>query len=158
MKHLLLALLLCLPLAASPSDAQDVTVQRVPAPGGVVDTRLAGLIIGFSIRFRSGSKVTRHKVSRLVHREIEIGWIAATAIVALFFFWWTTSANLQQAGAPAGAMEIHIEAKQWMWKAGHPDGTRELSTLHVPADQPVTLYLNSQELVAYIRSLKGDVP
>ena len=47
MKHLLLALLLCLPLAASPSDAQDVTVQRVPAPGGVVDTRLAGLIIGY---------------------------------------------------------------------------------------------------------------
>ncbi|WCR11050.1 cytochrome c oxidase subunit II [Paracoccus stylophorae] len=108
---------------------------------------VAGLIVGFSIRFRSGSKVTRHKVSRLIHREIEIGWIAATAIVALFFFWWTTSANLQQAAAPAGAMEIHIEAKQWMWKASHPDGTREISTLHVPAGQPVRLYLNSQDVI-----------
>jgi cytochrome c oxidase subunit 2 len=108
---------------------------------------VAGLIVGFSIRFRSGSRVTRHKVSHLVHREIEIGWIAATALAALFFFWWTTSANLQQQAAPAGAMEIHIEAKQWMWKASHPDGARELGTLHVPAGQPVLLYLDSQDVI-----------
>ncbi len=113
----------------------------------VIVVLVAALVIGFSIRFRSGSKVTRHKVPRILSREIEIGWTAATAFVALFLFWWTAAANLQQADIQSGAMEIHVEAKQWMWKASHSNGVRELNALHVPVGQPVMLYLNSQDVI-----------
>lgn len=108
---------------------------------------VASLLIGFSIRFRSGSKAARHNVPGLHRREIEIGWIAATAFAALFFFWWATSLNLQFQKPPDGAIEIHINAKQWMWKASHENGARELGTLHVPVGQPVKLYMESQDVI-----------
>ncbi len=40
---------------------------------------------------------------------------------------------------PAGAMEVYIVGKQWMWKAQHMDGAREINELHVPVGRPVKL-------------------
>ena len=37
---------------------------------------------------------------------------------------------------PAGAMEIFVVGKQWMWKVQHPDGQREINELHVPIGPP----------------------
>lgn len=44
-------------------------------------------------------------------------------------------------------MEIHVTAKQWMWKAAHAGGARELESLHIPVGQPVLLYLDSQDVI-----------
>lgn len=122
---------------------------------------VAALLIGFSVRFRSGSDATRHKVSRVHSREIEIGWTAATAFVALFLFWWASSVSLQQEKPPEDAMEVRILAQQWMWKASHEGGARELNSLHIPVDQPVLLSLSSQDVIHsfYIPAfrLKQDV-
>lgn len=108
---------------------------------------VAALLIGFSIRFRSGSDVERRRVPGMLSHQIEIGWTAATAFAALFIFWWTASTSLQQQEPPENAMEIHVTAKQWMWKASHEGGARELGSLHVPVDQPVKLYLDSQDVI-----------
>ena len=105
------------------------------------------LILVFAIRFRSGSSAPRHRVPRLFSREIEIGWTAATAFVALFLFWFAAGTTLHQIKIPANAMEVHVEAKQWMWKTRQPNGVRELNALHVPTGQPVALYLNSQDVI-----------
>ena len=105
------------------------------------------LLVVFSIRFRSGSDAPRHQTSTLHRRELEIGWTSATVILALFFFWWTASKGLVEQRLPEDALEVHVEAKQWMWKARHPGGQRELNALHVPAGQPVIVYLNSQDVI-----------
>ena len=33
---------------------------------------------------------------------------------------------------PEDATPIYVVAKQWMWKFQHPEGQREIDTLHVP--------------------------
>ena len=108
---------------------------------------VASLILVFSVRFRSGSGAPRHQTGSLHRREFEIGWTAATVLLALFFFWWTASKGLVEQRLPEEALEIHVEAKQWMWKARHPGGQRELNALHLPAGQPVIVYLNSQDVI-----------
>lgn len=108
---------------------------------------VASLIVVFAIRFRSGSRAPRHRVSSLHSHEFEIGWTGAVGFLALFLFWWTASHGLRQTEMPQDAIEIHVEAKQWMWKARHPGGQRELNALHVPAGQPVVVYLNSQDVI-----------
>ncbi len=40
---------------------------------------------------------------------------------------------------PKDALEIHVVAKQWMWRIQHPSGAREIDELHVPADTNVRL-------------------
>ena len=108
---------------------------------------VGGLIVVFGVRFRRGTDVARHRVPALLSREIEIGWTAATAFLALFVFWWVSSYQISQFDPPSGAMEMHVEAKQWMWKTQHPSGAREINALHVPKGQPVVLYMSSQDVI-----------
>jgi len=47
----------------------------------------------------------------------------------------------------AGALEINVTGKQWMWKVQHPGGQREIDELHVPAWRPVKLVMTSQDVI-----------
>ena len=44
-------------------------------------------------------------------------------------------------------MEIHVVAKQWMWKVEHADGEREINALHVPVNKPIQLVMTSQDVI-----------
>ncbi len=114
---------------------------------GAIVLLVAGLIVVFSIRFRRNSQVERYRVPHLLSREVEIGWTAGVAFLALFFFWWAASYEIGLVAPPPDALEIHVEAKQWMWKTEHPNGAREIDALHVPVNEPVALYLNSQDVI-----------
>jgi len=48
---------------------------------------------------------------------------------------------------PAGSMEIYAIGKQWMWKFEHPNGTREISELHVPVGRDVKMIMTSQDVI-----------
>ena len=78
------------------------------------------LIVTFSFRYRRGSKAQR-------------GFASSSELTVLI--------------APDTAEEVHILAKQWMWKAEHPNGAREINELHVPLDQPIRLVMTSQDAI-----------
>jgi cytochrome c oxidase subunit 2 len=44
-------------------------------------------------------------------------------------------------------MEVYIVGKQWMWKAQHMDGQREINELHVPVGRPVKLIMGSEDVI-----------
>src|SRR5262249_53317537 len=50
-------------------------------------------------------------------------------------------------GRAKGAMEIYVVGKQWMWKAEHIDGAREINELHVPVGRPVKLIMGSEDVI-----------
>lgn len=133
--------------ASGTADDFDLMFLILTIFSGLVVAGVATLVLVFAIRFRSGSGVTRHKVKGLSRREFEIVWTSLTAFAALFFFWFAASLFLRNADPPADAMEVHVEAKQWMWKAKHENGARELGSLHVPLGRPTVLYLNSQDVI-----------
>ncbi len=108
---------------------------------------VVGLLLVFTARYRHGSAAARGRLPPLMRREIEIGWTAGTLFLALFMFWWASSAMLAQVPAPANAMEVHVVARQWMWKTQHPSGAREINTLHVPLNQPTKLLMTSADVI-----------
>lgn len=105
------------------------------------------LVVGFSARYRQGSTAKRGELPERMKKEIEIGWTTATLFFALFFFWWASSTLLRQLPPPKNALEIHVVAKQWMWKIQHPNGAREIDTLHAPEGVPVKLVMTSQDVI-----------
>lgn len=105
------------------------------------------LVVGFCYRYRRGSKARRGPLPRWISREVEIGWTAATLFIALFLFWWASSAETQQWTPPPNALEVHVVAKQWMWKTQHSGGVREINALHVPEGVPVKLIMTSQDVI-----------
>ena len=115
--------------------------------GGGVMLAVGLLVFLFAVRYRRGSEAKRGALPALVSREVEIGWTAATAFVFLFIAWFATAAELPQFEVPKDASKIHIVAKQWMWKAEHPSGAREIDTLTVPVGVPVALVMTSQDVI-----------
>lgn len=105
------------------------------------------LIIVLAVRYRRGSRAKRGPLPEIVSREFEIGWTSATLFLFVFLFWWAASADLSGLSAPANALEMHVVAKQWMWKTQHSNGAREINALHVPVDQPVRLVMTSQDVI-----------
>jgi cytochrome c oxidase subunit 2 len=104
-------------------------------------------IVVFSIRYRRGSKASRGNLPKVMTREFEVGWTSAVLFLALFIFWWTASSEISNIIAPPNAMEVHVIAKQWMWKTQHANGVREIDALHIPIEKPVTLIMTSQDVI-----------
>ncbi|MGC4123213.1 MAG: cytochrome c oxidase subunit II [Myxococcales bacterium] len=48
---------------------------------------------------------------------------------------------------PAGAMDVYVTGKQWMWKFSYPDGPSAIETLTVPLGRPVRLLLTSRDVI-----------
>jgi len=104
-------------------------------------------IVGFSIRYRRGSRAPRGVLPEVITNELELGWTAATAIAFLFLFWWAAVQQLHNVVPPANAIEMHVVAKQWMWKVQQPNGVREINELHAPVGRPVRLIMTSQDVI-----------
>ena len=113
----------------------------------VIVILVAGLIVIFAYRYRRGSPAPRGAMPAVLQHEVEIGWTVATLVGFLLFFWWAGSNQISLLLPPRRAMEIHVVAKQWMWKIQHPNGLREINTLHVPVGEPVRLVMTSQDVI-----------
>lgn len=114
---------------------------------GVIVLLVSGAIIVFFALYYRGSPMPRGALPEHKSREIEIGWTVATLFTFLFIFWWAASQELLQANPPKNALEIHVVAKQWMWRFQHPSGAREIDELHVPAFTNVRLAMTSQDVI-----------
>lgn len=104
-------------------------------------------LLVFTFRYRRGTSTPRGPVADRINREVEIGWTAATLFAFLFVFWFAAAAETSQFEIPKQAMEVHVVAKQWMWKIEHPNGAREINALHVPVGVPVRLVMTSQDVI-----------
>jgi cytochrome c oxidase subunit 2 len=65
----------------------------------------------------------------------------------MVMFTWGAKVFFDAYRPPVGAMEINIVGKQWMWKAQHMDGSREINELHVPVGRPVKLIMGSEDVL-----------
>jgi cytochrome c oxidase subunit 2 len=117
------------------------------ALSGAASLLVFGLVVVFGIRYRRGSKARRGPLPKLLQREIEIGWIVGTLFLFLFIFWWAAASQLSALTPPQHATEIHVVAKQWMWKVQHPSGVREINELHAPMGTPVRLAMISEDVI-----------
>ena len=137
-----------LPVSASTA---AVTVDRIffglLVVAGLTTILVFVLVITFAIRYRRGSAAARGPLPTLVNREFEVGWTVATAFLFVFLFWWAASSEISVQLPPADALEVHVVAKQWMWKLQHPSGAREIDELHVPIDRAVRLLMNSEDVI-----------
>jgi cytochrome c oxidase subunit 2 len=107
---------------------------------------IATLVAVFAVRYRR-----RHAdeigVGITGSHSLELLWTIIPLGITMVMFFWGASVYFQIYRAPRGAMEVYITAKQWMWKAQHPDGRREINELHVPVGRPVKLIMGSEDVI-----------
>ncbi|MFT8244733.1 cytochrome c oxidase subunit II [Roseomonas sp. BN140053] len=136
------------PEAASDTAVQvDSVVLLLLAVSGAILLLVLALVLGFAIRYRRGSAAPRGELPELLKKEVEVGWTFAILLLALFIFSWASVTELGALRPDPEAIEIHVVAKQWMWKTQHPNGAREIDALHVPRGETVRLLMTSQDVI-----------
>jgi cytochrome c oxidase subunit II len=112
---------------------------------GATGITVAGLV--FAVRYRSRGGFKREDPSARPPVWAEAGVIFG--LLSLFCLWWVIGfmqfVNIQV--PPDNALSVYVTGKQWMWKFAYPDGEHSISTLYVPAGQPVKLMLTSRDVI-----------
>ena len=107
---------------------------------------IATLVVFFSVKYRR-----RHKddVGVPIHGSLalELLWTIIPFFVVMVMFGWGAKVFFDLYRPPAGAMEIYVVGKQWMWKIQHAGGQREINELHVPIGRPVKLIMGSEDVI-----------
>jgi cytochrome c oxidase subunit II len=112
----------------------------------VMSVLIATLVVSFAIRFRR-----RHPddVGAQVHGGLmlELAWTVVPFVVAMIIFFWGAKVYFVMASPPPETLNIYVVGKQWMWKAQHLTGQREINQLHVPVGRPVKLIMTSEDVI-----------
>ena len=107
---------------------------------------IAVLVIVFAVKFRrrSPDEVGAPITGSLA---LELLWTIVPLALTMVMFVWGAWVFLDLARPPRGSMEIFVVGKQWMWKAQHPDGQREINELHVPVGRNIRLTIGSEDVI-----------
>lgn len=138
----------------------NALLARASSFAGPVDTLLlfmlllsAAIVLGvctvlvwFAVKYRRGSAADRGGASSR-GLGIELTWTLLPLAIFLGLFVWSIGLFARMETPPDDAMPIYVVAKQWMWKAQHPGGQREINQLHVPLGVPVKLLLTSEDVI-----------
>lgn len=138
-----------LPPAATPmAHSVDTLFFWMIGISGVVAMALTVIIAILMIRYRRGKKINREfNVGKKRELWIEFGWSLPVLLAFLAFFYAGANIYVKAFTRPNDAIHIDVIGKQWMWKFEHPDGAREINTLHVPVNRIVELDMTSVDVI-----------
>ena len=135
------------PQAASEQAGQiDALYFFLLAVTGFFAVLVAVLVVVFAVKFR---RKHGQEVGVAIHGSLalELLWTIIPLGITMVMFVWGAQVFFHMTRPPKGAMEIYIVGKQWMWKAQHMDGAREINELHVPIGVPVKLTMGSEDVI-----------
>ena len=135
------------PQQASEQAAQiDALYFFLLAVTGFFAVLVAVLVVVFAIKFR---RKHDQEVGYPIHGSLalELLWTFIPLGITMVMFVWGAQVFFHMTRAPKNAMDIYIVGKQWMWKAQHMDGAREINELHVPIGRPVRLIMGSEDVI-----------
>ncbi len=116
------------------------------ATSTLITLGIFGFILVFAVKYRRrpGNEVGQRVTGTA---RIEAAWTIVPLLLSLIPFAWGAKLYLDEAQPPADALEIYVVAKQWMWKAQHPEGQAEIDALHVPTGRAIKLTMTSQDVI-----------
>ncbi len=105
---------------------------------------LAGLIFMIKYRRRRADEIGADIEGAM---KLEVAWSVIPFLISMVIFAWGAKLYYEMYTPPAESLEIFITGKQWMWRAQHPDGQREINMLHVPIGRRVKLTMTSEDVI-----------
>lgn len=108
---------------------------------------IALLVIVFAVRYRRTARRPIATSQNGFDLRLETLWTIIPTGLAMTMFLYGAKVYFDLARPPDNAVEVYIVARQWMWKAQHIGGQREINELHIPVGQPIRLTMISEDVV-----------
>jgi cytochrome c oxidase subunit 2 len=112
---------------------------------GLMVALIFTMVIYFAVRYRRRAGRQAEQIAG--SHALEITWSVIPFCVFMVFFGWGALIYFKERTPPQNAAEVYIVAKQWMWKAEHVEGQREINELHVPVGRDVKVIMTSQDVI-----------
>lgn len=105
------------------------------------------VVIYFSFKYRKDNEVKRN-ASFTHHTMLEITWSVIPLILVMFIFAWGAKGFMNFMVSPAGAQEIRVTGKQWLWQFDYPkEGITSMGEFVVPVNKPIKLIMSSEDVL-----------
>lgn len=103
-------------------------------------------IFTLGLRYREKEKFAR---TPEIHGSaaLEVTWSVIPLMVAMSIFLGGAIVYYNQYTPPTEGMDIYLVGKQWMWKAQHLTGQREINELHVPVNTNIKLTMTTEDVI-----------
>ena len=100
----------------------------------------------FGLKYR---EKTKYAAGAEIHGSmvLETAWSIVPFVVSMTIFLGGAIVFFNQYTPPDDAMEIYVVGKQWMWKAQHETGQREINELHIPVGRNVKLTMTTEDVI-----------
>lgn len=113
----------------------------------VISTGVFLTIIFFGLKYRKKDGVVRPSKS-FESMSLEITWSIIPLVIGIGIFAWGAILFFDAQRIPkAGALNINVVGKQWMWKIQHPNGKTLTNELRIPTGRPIQITLTSQDVI-----------
>jgi cytochrome c oxidase subunit 2 len=135
------------PQASTTAEHVDVLFYFLVSICGAVGIMVAVLLIYFSVRYRRRPGDVGSPPKTESSLALEWFWTLTPLGIFMVMFVWGGTVYFGAYRAPDDATPIYVVAKQWMWKFQHPEGQREINTLHVAVGQSYRVLLTSEDVI-----------
>jgi cytochrome c oxidase subunit II len=113
---------------------------------GAVGLLVAFLLIYFCVKYRRRPGDGRPAKTESSD-ALEWFWTITPFCIFVVMFVWGAIVYVGAYRPPDDAVRVYGIGKQWMWKFQHPEGQREINTLHLPLGRPIQILLTSEDVI-----------
>ena len=126
----------------------DALFIMIAVIGGFFFFLTQGLLIYFAVKYRRRHPDRDNETPAITGNPLlEFLWILIPSIVVVVIFYYGWRVYTDQRIPVAGATEVHVNARQWMYEIRYPDGRTAINEIRVPAGKPVKFLLSASDVL-----------
>jgi cytochrome c oxidase subunit 2 len=126
----------------------DTLFVLITVIGGFFFFLTQGMLIYFAVKYRRRRQDRDNETPSITGNPLlEFLWILipSLVVVAIFYYGWQVYADLRN--PQAGATEVYVNGRQWMYEVKYPDGRTAVNEIRVPLGKPVKFLLSASDVL-----------
>lgn len=140
--------LLAFGAASGPAGRVDALFVLITVIGGFFFFLTQGMLIYFAVKYRRRRPDRDNETPAITGNPLlEFLWILIPSIVVIviFYYGWRVYTDLRI--PQAGATEVYVNGRSWMYEVRYPDGRTAVNEIRVPQGKPVKFILSASDVL-----------
>jgi len=107
-----------------------------------------GMLIYFAVKYRRRRPDQDNQTPAITGSPVlEFLWILIPSLVVVVIFYYGWRIYADQRIPVAGATEVYVNGRQWMFEVKYPDGRTAINEIRVPAGKPAKFILSASDVL-----------